>query len=72
MAKDFGPTTPVAVIAEVTESTVEFSGKSQPIKIPCASRNDNPGKKKKATNGKKALIGNTLAHSSDLGRVDYP
>jgi hypothetical protein len=34
MAKDFGPTTPVTVLAEITESTVEFTGKSQPIKIP--------------------------------------
>jgi hypothetical protein len=71
MAKDFGPTTPVAVIAEVTESTVEFSGKSQPIKIPCASRNDNPGKKKKATNGKKAFIDNSLAHNSNFVTDNY-
>jgi hypothetical protein len=42
MAKDFGPTTPLAVVPELTVVTVEFSGKSQPIKIPCASRKDNP------------------------------
>jgi hypothetical protein len=34
MAKDFGPTTPVAVLPELTEATVEFTGKSQPIKTP--------------------------------------
>jgi ABC-type Mn2+/Zn2+ transport system permease subunit len=34
MAKDFGPTTPVAVLPELTEETVEFTGKSQPIKTP--------------------------------------
>jgi hypothetical protein len=33
MAKDFGPTTPVATLAELTEETVEFTGKSQPIRI---------------------------------------
>jgi len=34
MAKDFGPTTPLAVVPELTVVTVEFCGKSQPIKIP--------------------------------------
>jgi hypothetical protein len=33
MAKDFGLTTPTTVLAELTEVTVEFSGKSQPIRI---------------------------------------
>ena len=33
MAKDFGPTTPVTVLAELTEVTIEFSGRSQPIRI---------------------------------------
>jgi hypothetical protein len=33
MAKAFGPTTPVTVLAEFTEPTVEFTGKSQPIRI---------------------------------------
>ena len=33
MAKAFGPTTPVAVLAELTEVTVEFTGKSQPIRM---------------------------------------
>ena len=34
ITKDFGPTTPVAVLPELAEETVEFTGKSQPIKIP--------------------------------------
>jgi hypothetical protein len=33
MAKDFGPTTPATVLAELTEVTIEFSGRSQPIRI---------------------------------------
>jgi hypothetical protein len=33
MAKDLGPTTPVTVLPELTEETVEFTGKSQPIRI---------------------------------------
>jgi hypothetical protein len=36
MAKDLGPTTPVTVLPELTEETVEFTGKSQPIRISCA------------------------------------
>jgi len=36
MAKAFGPTTPVTMLAELTEETVEFTGKSQPIRISCA------------------------------------
>ena len=33
MAKDFGPTTPLAVVPELTVVTFEFTGKSQPIRI---------------------------------------
>jgi len=33
MAKAFGPTTPVAVVAELTLVRNEFTGKSQPIRI---------------------------------------
>jgi hypothetical protein len=33
MAKDFGPTTPTTLLAELTEVTIEFSGRSQPIRI---------------------------------------
>jgi hypothetical protein len=69
---DCRPTKPAEFVMETTELVVLFSGKSQPIKIPCASRNDNPGKKKKATIGKKAFIDNTLAHNSNFGRDRYP
>ena len=33
IAKDLDPTTPVTVLVELTEETVEFTGKSQPIRI---------------------------------------
>ena len=69
---DCRPTKPAEFVMETTELVVLFSGKSQPIKIPCASRNDNPEKKKKATVGKKAFIDNTLAHNSNFGRDRYP
>jgi hypothetical protein len=48
MAKGIGPTTPLAFVPDLTELVVEFVGKSQPIKVSCASKRDKPWKKKKA------------------------
>jgi hypothetical protein len=72
MAKDFDPTTPMAVLPEITLVTVEFTGKSQPIKTPCALRDEIPSKSRKANIGKKAFIENRLAHISNFVTDNYP